>query len=33
MQESDENEFVTTDLHLLTANVPNMTEAFLNSQI
>ncbi len=27
-----ENEFVTTDLNLLTANVPNMTEAFLNQK-
>lgn len=27
-----ENEFVTTDLDLLTANVPNMTEAFFNQK-
>jgi hypothetical protein len=27
----DENEFVTTDLDLLSANVPNMTESFLYS--
>ena len=27
-----ENEFVTTDLHLLSANVPNMTEAFINEK-
>lgn len=29
---TDENEFVTTDLHLLTANVPNRSESFLYSQ-
>ncbi len=28
----NENEFVTTDLHLLSANVPNMTEGFLYSR-
>ena len=27
-----ENEFVTTDLDLLSANVPNMTEAFINGK-
>ncbi len=25
----NENEFVTTDLHLLSANVPNITESFI----
>ena len=28
----NENEFVTTDLHLLSANVPNITESFLYIQ-
>ena len=28
----NENEFVTTDLHLLSANVPNITESFIYIQ-